>query len=78
MSKRTLVTIKRDLEIALESFQAIESLASQAIYDGAASDVAKAMVPANLLMEDLLEQIRNTYSHSNIEKANNLTLHTFK
>lgn len=62
MPKRTLASIQRDLEIVLESFQAIESLAHQANYEGASQDVSKAMVPTNLLMEDLIEQIRNASS----------------
>ena len=73
MSTRTLASIQRDLEIVLESFQAIESLAQNATYDGATQDVSRALVPTNLLMENLIGQIRDSYVEP--KKVDHINVH---
>lgn len=61
MSKPTLFDLKRQLEIVLEAFQAIEGLARENYEACAAPEFAKAMVPINFQFEDILKRLDDHY-----------------
>ncbi|MFT5082762.1 MAG: hypothetical protein ACI9Y1_000793 [Lentisphaeria bacterium] len=61
MSKPSLYLIHRNMKIALEAFQAVDTLASTNFEAGIGPEISKALVPANFLLEEAIRDLEMNY-----------------